>query len=168
MLDSLQLYLPWIVTYSLILAGLIGAFIPLIPSHLLILLAGGAHYWMLRDESGLGIVSLIVLSFLLILSQTLETFSGAMGSKWFGGSKWGTLGALTGLIVGLFFPPLGFVIGPLLGALLFEKLFAKKTIMDATSSGVGSAVGTLSGLLIRLIIAVVMVTYLVLDIHSIS
>lgn len=165
MSEQLMEFLPWIVTYCLLAAGLVGAFIPVIPSHLLILIAGGAHFWMLGDESGLGWVSIIVLAVLLIASQTFEWISGSLGARWFGGGKWGTIGAIVGVMVGLFFPPVGFIIGPLVGALLLEKIFGKKTFKEATSSGVGSAVGTLSGLLIRLIVAFVMVIYLLVDIY---
>ena len=163
--DLILPYLPWLVTYGLLLCGLVAAFVPVIPSHLLILISGGAHYFLFREESGLGIVSFIVLVLLLVGSQTFETMSGSIGSKWFGGTKWGTIGAMAGLIVGMFFPPLGFVIGPLVGALLLEAILAKKNIKDATQSGLGSAVGTLTGLLVRMIVAFVMATYLLLDIY---
>ncbi len=158
-------YTPWVITYGLIIAGLAGAFIPVIPSHLIILLGGVSHYFMLRPDSGLGIVSFVVMGLLLVGSQIFETMSGSMGSKWFGGTKWGTFGAMTGLMVGLFFAPYGFILGPLIGALAFEKLFGKQSLKEATSSGVGSAVGTLTGLLMRLIVAFVMSAYLLVDIY---
>lgn len=164
-MDSLLQFLPWIITYLFLITGLIGAFFPVIPSHLLILFAGISHYAMLKEDSGLGITTLVVLALFLVASQTFEMLSGSIGSKSFGGSKWGPMGAITGVMVGLFFPPFGFIIGPLVGALLFEKFFGKKNLKDATTSGVGSAVGTLSGLLVRLIVAFLMTIYLLLDIY---
>lgn len=165
MSESITEFLPWIVTYGLIIAGLVGAFIPVIPSHLLILIAGVSHFWLLKEESGLGWLSLVILLVLLVISQTFEILSGSLGSRWFGGGKWGTVGAMTGLLVGLFFPPLGFILGPLIGALILEKILGKKTLKEATSSGVGSAVGTVTALVIRLIVAFLMVIYLLLDIY---
>ncbi len=159
------LYTPWVVTYGLLLVGLVGAFVPVIPSHLIILLAGVAHYLMLRPESGIGWVGLVILALILIGSQLFETMSGSIGSKWFGGTKWGTVGAMAGLLVGLFFAPFGFILGPLIGALLLEKLLGKQSLKQAASSGVGSAVGTLTGLLMRLVMAFVMGIYLILDIY---
>ena len=164
-LEEIINYIPWLVTYGLIISGLTGAFIPVIPSHLLIMLAAVAHFFMLRPDSGIGIVTFIVLGILLAGSQIFETMSGSIGSKWFGGTKWGTIGAMVGVLVGLFFAPFGFIIGPLVGALLFEKLLGKQTFKEATSSGVGSTVGILTGLAVRLIVAFVMVIYLLLDIY---
>jgi len=156
---------PWFVTYTLFLVGLVGAFVPVIPSHLVILAGGLAHYSLFKPDSGLGLVSFIVVGTLLIASQVFETLSSSVGAKKFGGTKWGGWGALLGMIVGLFFPPLGFLLGPLIGALLFEKLFAKQDLKAATSSGIGSAVGTLTGIVIRTVVALLMVTYLLLDIY---
>ncbi len=166
-IEIIKISTPWIVTYGLITAGLVGAFIPVIPSHLIILLAGVSHHLMLKPDSGLGVVSFIVLSVLLVASQLFETFSGSIGSKWFGGTKWGTIGAMVGIIVGMLLipPPFGFIVGPLMGALLCEKFFGKQSLKEATSSGVGSSVGVLTGLAVRLVVAFIMVIYLLLDIY---
>ena len=161
----LTTYLPWVLTYILIILGVIGAFFPIIPSHIIILLAGISHYTLLKEDSGLHIFGLVVLSLLLIISQTFETLSGSIGSKWFGGSKWGAVGAVVGVTIGIFYPPFGFIIGPLIGALLLEKLFGNKNFKEATTSGIGSAVGTLSGLVVRMIVALTMAAYLLLDIY---
>ena len=165
MSDTLYSILPWFVTYGLLIAAAIGAFIPILPSHLLVVIAAGAHWGMLNEEAGVGMVTMIILVAMLVISQVSETLSGSLGSKRFGGSKWGTIGALVGVLVGLFFPPLGFVLGPLCGALLLELIFGKKNLKEASSSGVGSAVGTLTGLLIRMVIALLMIIYLLLDIY---
>jgi len=166
-IEIIKFYTPWIVTYGLITAGLVGAFIPIIPSHLIILLAGVAHHLMLKPDSGLGITSFIILALLLIGSQLFETFSGSVGSKWFGGTKWGTIGAMVGILIGIIVipAPFGFILGPLIGALLCEKFFGKQSLKDATSSGIGSSVGVLTGLAVRLVIAFVMSIYLLLDIY---
>lgn len=154
----------WIITYSFITLGLIAAFIPILPSHLLIL-GGCVWHWFSFEKSGLGWESITVLSVLLVASQITESLSGSIGSKWFGGTKWGMIGALLGAVVGLFFAPLGFVLGPLIGALLLEWIFGKQKLKNATFSGFGSALGTLSGLLVRMITALLMISYLLLDIY---
>ena len=152
------------VTTLLLVAGLAGVFLPVLPGHLLIFLAAVAHWVMLGPEAGVGWWTLAVLGVLLIVAQVAEYGSGAVGTRWFGGSRWGAAGAVAGGLAGIFFMPFGLLIGPLLGAFLLEWLGAKKEVKPATVSGVGSMVGTFAGLLIKLVIAVVMVVYFLVDV----
>ena len=119
---------------------------------------------MLGSESGVEWWTFMVLALLLIISQTLEFMSGAMGSKWFGGTRWGAAGALVGGIVGMFFMPFGLLLGPLIGSMLCEFLFAKKEIRPATVSGVGSVLGTVAGLIIKIIIGLIMLIWFIVDV----
>lgn len=155
--------LAWFVTGSLLMAGLLGCLIPILPGHLILFVAAVAHRLMLGEASGLRWWSFVVLALLLIAAQVFEFFSGAAGAKWFGGSKWGSWGALVGGIVGMFFFPFGLFLGPLIGALLFEKLFAKKENTAAAVSGVGSVLGTVAGMIIKLAVGVVMSGWFIID-----
>ena len=109
-LPSLGTGVAWLVTTCLLLAGLIGTLIPFLPGHLIIFIAAVGHWLMLRDESGVEWWTFVVLAVLLIVSQVLEFLSGAMGARWFGGSRWGAAGALLGGIVGMFFLPFGLIL----------------------------------------------------------
>jgi uncharacterized protein YqgC (DUF456 family) len=129
----------------------------------ILLLAAVMHRLLLGEASGIRWWSFAVLLLLLIASQAFEFFSGAAGTKWFGGSKWGAWGAFVGGLVGMFFFPLGLFLGPLIGALLFEKYFAKQENKVALSSGVGSVVGTVTGMVIKFGFGVLMVIWFVLD-----
>lgn len=149
------------------MVGLIGSVIPIIPGHLIILVAAIAHRLMMGPDSGIRWWSFLVLALLLIISQLLEFLSGAAGAKVFGGSKWGALGALLGGIVGIFFFPFGLVLGPLFGAILFEKYYAKKENQPALVSGVGSVVGTLTGMAIKLVFGILMIVWFVLDVTEV-
>ena len=101
----------WIVTVGLMIAGLIGCIVPIIPGHLLIL-GGAIGYRLMKGaEAGIEWWGIAILVVLLAISQTFEIMSGSLGSKWFGGSKWGAIGALVGGIVGLFFFPVGLLVG---------------------------------------------------------
>lgn len=160
--------LAWIVTGCLLVAGFIGCIIPILPGHFIILLAAIAHRLMLGEQSGLRWWSFVVLVLLLAISQALEFFSGAMGTKWFGGTRWGAVGALVGGIVGMFFMPFGLLVGPLAGALGFELAFARQELKAAFSSGVGSVVGTVAGLVIKLVIGVAMIVWFFVDVFLIK
>ena len=116
LLEILQGTGVWVVTASLLVAGVAGVFLPFLPGHLLIFIAAAGHWWMLGDRAGVEWWTLVVLGLLLILSQVVEYLSGAIGTRWFGGSRWGAAGAVVGGLAGILFMPWGLVLGPLAGA----------------------------------------------------
>lgn len=158
----------WLVTSCLMVAGLVGCVVPILPGHVIILIGAVAHFLMLGVDSGMEWWSLVVLAGLLVISQTLEFLSGAAGTRWFGGSRWGAFGALLGGVVGLFFMPFGLLLGPLVGAILLEVFFEKKKAKPAVASGVGSVVGTLAGMGIKIVIGSVMVVWFLVDVFLIG
>jgi uncharacterized protein YqgC (DUF456 family) len=159
----------WIVTGCLLVCGIVGCFIPILPGHLILLIAAIGHRLMLGNPgSGLEWWSFVVLVALMAISQTFEFFSGAAGTRWFGGTRWGAFGALIGSVVGLFFMPFGLLLGPLIGAFAFEMAVARKQVRPATVSGVGSVVGTLAGLVIKLVVGFLMVVWFFLDVFWIG
>lgn len=161
---SVGFAMAWVVTGVLLLAGLVGCIVPVLPGHLIILIAAIAHRLMLgRAESGIEWWTFLTLFMLLAASQAFEFAAGAAGSKWFGGTRWGAWGALVGGIVGMFFFPFGLVIGPLVGAFGFEKWFGKQELKPAAYSGVGSVVGTVAGMGMKLAVGIVMIIWFVVD-----
>ncbi len=138
----------------LIIAGLLGSILPLLPGAplswfgLLILYLIPSieiNYWVLG-------ISLVVTLVLLILDYVIP----AQGTKRFGGSKYGIWGTNIGLIVGLIAPiPLGFIIGPFIGALLGELLFDSKNIRRALKAATGSFIGFLTSTFIQFVVGVI-------------
>ena len=158
----------WAVTISLLLAGAVGCVLPVLPGHLIIFIAAVAHRLMLGDEAGLQWWSFVILVILMTVSQTFEMISGAAGTKWFGGTRWGAAGALIGTIAGLFFLPFGLLLGPLVGAFVAEVAFAKKETRPAAISGVGSVVGTLAGMGFKIVVGILMIGWFLLDVFVIQ
>ena len=158
----------WFVTASLLLAGAVGCVLPILPGHLIILIAAISHRLMLGPDAGLAWWSFAILVVLMAISQTFETLSGAAGSKWFGGTRWGALGALGGSIVGMFFLPFGLLLGPLVGAFVCEMIVAKKQGHHAAISGVGSVVGTLAGMGFKIAVGILMIGWFLLDVFLIG
>lgn len=73
----------------------------------------------------------------------------AYGAKKWGGSRYGIIGALIGVVMGLFiFPPFGFIIFPLLGALVGEILNGATTNI-AFKAAFGTFIGLLLGTLLK-------------------
>ena len=76
----------WIATGSLVGLGLIGTIVPFLPGHLLIFGAAFIPFFSLPDRGGLEWWLLVALGVGLIAAQVLEYLSGAVGSRWFGGT----------------------------------------------------------------------------------
>ncbi|TDU81059.1 hypothetical protein EI77_00361 [Prosthecobacter fusiformis] len=153
----------WTLTVCLLLAGLIGSVLPLVPGPLLLFMAGIIHT-LLLPEAGMSWQGIVLLSVWLVVAYVVDFAAGAMGARWFGASRWGIAGVFVGGIVGLFFAPLGFILGPLAGGLLFELLFAKKRMAPAVKSTWGTLLGTGVGLIARLAISFAMVATVLMDI----
>jgi uncharacterized protein YqgC (DUF456 family) len=157
--------LAWLVTACLLVIGAVGCVLPFLPGHLFLFLAAVSHRLMLGAEgSGLHWWSFVVLGLMMVVSQALEMLGGAAGAKWFGGSRWGALGALAGGLVGMFFIPIGLLLGPLIGAVIGEFAIARKSTRPALVSGVGSVAGTLAGMAIKLAIGGAMIGWFFLDV----
>lgn len=160
--------LAWVITCCLLAAGLVGCLLPILPGHLILLIAVIAYKIMLGADSGLHWWTFVVLVALMAISQTFEILSGAAGSKWFGGTRWGAVGAIAGSLAGMFFLPFGLLIGPLVGAFVAEIAFANKQTKPAAISGVGSVVGTLAGMGFKIVIGLAMVAWFVADVFLIG
>jgi uncharacterized protein len=163
-IDFLQGSAVWIVTGSLLIVGLVGCVLPALPGHLFILLAAIGYRLMVGSDAGIAWWGFGILVLLMAISQIFEIVSGSLGTQWFGGTKWGALGAFVGGLVGLFFLPFGLLLGPLIGAFGFEKAFAKKETRESAVSGVGSMVGTLVGIVVKVIVGVLMIVWFFLDV----
>lgn len=142
-----------IAVFIIILIGVGGTFVPLIPGIPLIFVAIAAYGW----HEGFNAVSVkyvVFLAGLTILSMLVNYFSTVMGAKLFGSSKKGIWGAFIGTFIGLFvFPPLGILLGPWLGAVIGEYL-ELGDLNKAFKAGIGTVVGLFSGIIFNLILAV--------------
>lgn len=129
--------------------GLAGCILPMIPgppvayAGLLLL-----HF---TEKAQFTTAQLLTWLFIIILLQVLDYFIPMLGSKYSGGSRWGTRGCLIGTVAGLFFMPWGIILGPFLGAFLGELLGGRKTD-QALKSGLGSLFGFLFGTVLKCIV----------------
>ena len=136
--------------------GIIGAFLPILPGPLtgwvgLLLLSFTSA--VPKDWTFLGITLAIA-----ILVWVLDYFIPAIGTKRFGGSKYGVYGTTIGLLIGLFSPiPFGILIGAFFGALIGELLYDSKDTNRAIKASFGSFVGLLASATIKFSVAVVFV-----------
>lgn len=147
-------WLLWL-ALGIMLIGAIGTIAPLLPGTPLIF-AGVLLYGLFDGFVHLSVSATVAILILMVMSLVVEYFSGVIGAKSFGASKYGNWGALIGGLTGLLWLPLGLILGPLFGAILGE-LYYKKDLQSAFRSGIGTLVGLMGGTLIKLGIAFTMV-----------
>lgn len=146
---------------ALVVIGVVGTVLPLIPGTPLIV--AGAVIHKLAFPGVLNWWLIAVLAVLAVLAQLLEHLGCLVGAKWGGAGVWGLVGAGAGVLVGLFFGLPGLLAGPVAGALLAEVLFAKKSWREAAQASLGAGLGFLGGSVAELGIALVMALLVVLD-----
>ena len=145
----------WCLTISLMLIGLAGVIVPILPGTTLILIAALLHKWILPGD--LTAVTIGFIALFWFLSVLADLGGVLLGTRWFGGSKWGMAGASGGALVGLFFSIPILILGTMLGAVVAEKWMAKKTSRESIRFGVGAAVGFVVSTIARLGCASVMI-----------
>ncbi|MBN1653174.1 MAG: DUF456 domain-containing protein [Deltaproteobacteria bacterium] len=145
-----------IVVFILMALGVLGAFIPILPSTPLIFV-GALIYAFVTDFQAVTWKVLVALFVLAAASQGLDYLATVYGAKRMDASKWGMAGALAGTIIGLFFGGIaGVIAAPFIGAALFELLFARKALKASLKSGFGAFLGVIGGVLGKFLIALVM------------
>lgn len=135
----------------LMIVGLFGSFLPVLPGVpvswlglLMLHLAPSIpmNYWLLG-------VTLVI----AILIYVLNLLIPAMGTKRFGGSRSGMIGATIGLVIGLLAPiPFGVLIGPFVGAFIGE-IINKSSSRSALKAAFGSFLGFLASSFMEFVIA---------------
>jgi uncharacterized protein YqgC (DUF456 family) len=89
-----------------------------------------------------------------------------IGTRLFGGSKWGMAGATGGAMVGMFLSLPALVLGTILGAVLAEKCVAKRSGQHALRAGAGAAVGFIVSVFARLGCALIMIALFAISASS--
>lgn len=123
----------------LLVVGLIGTVLPVLPGAPLALV--GLLVFKFSGDCSYNWGTIIIAGLFVLLGAILDYLLPAYMTKKLGGTKYGIWGSIIGLIIGLFFPPIGFVVGPFLGALLGELIFTAASPKVALKSAFGSFVG---------------------------
>lgn len=145
----------WSLTALLMLTGLVGVIVPLLPGTTLILIGVIIHKLVLPlDLSWLTVGFVALFWALSIVADILGTL---LGTRWFGGTKWGMAGAGGGALVGVFFSLPALILGTVLGAVAAEKLLARRTGRQSLKAGLGAATGFVLSTVARLGCAVAMI-----------
>lgn len=133
--------------------GILGSFMPILP--------GAPISWVgllllhLTDAIPMDLTYLGVTLGIALLVFILDYIIPAIGTKKFGGSKYGVIGTTIGLFVGIIAPiPFGIIIGPFVGAYVGEMLYQNDSKI-ATKAAFGSLVGFLTSSFMKFVVCVV-------------
>lgn len=152
-------YLVWPLTAMLLLIGLIGCIVPVLPGTTLILIGAVLHKLLLPDSMTWGLIGWIAA--LWFVSVVADFVGVIIGAKLFGGGKWGMTGATGGALVGMFFSLPALLLGTFLGAVVAEKYGAKRSDRESLKAGVGATAGFFISTAARLACAVAMIALVV-------
>lgn len=153
-------WLIWVAVALLVLAGLAGTVLPLLPGHVLILAGMVLAAWA-EGFVHVGWWTLGLLAALTGLAYGIDFLAGAAGARRFGATGWSMAGAAVGSIVGLFFGLPGILLGAPVGAVVGE-LAARRPLREASRAGVGATIGMVVGGALKVAIAVMMVAIFLL------
>lgn len=145
----------WVMAAGLIVLGLLGTVLPVLPGTILVLAGIFLGAW-IDDFTRVGVTPLVVITILAVLAWVLDYVAGLLGAKKAGASKLALLGAAAGTVVGLFMGLVGVFFMPLVGAAVGEYL-ALNDHTRAVRVGVATWVGIMVGLIAKVVLAFIMV-----------
>lgn len=141
-----------IIGFLLVIVGILGSFLPALPGPPLSWLGLLCLYFIPGIEWNYWLLGITL--FITLLAVVLDYVIPAQGTKRFGGSKYGIWGTNIGLIIGLFIPPFGFIIGPFVGAFIGEMIYNSQDSSRALKAATGSFLGFLASTFFKFIVAV--------------
>lgn len=151
----MEITLLWILCAALIVAGLAGTVLPVLPGTVLVWAGIVLGAW-IDDFQRVGTTTLVVVTVLAALAWVLDYVAGLLGARKAGASRQALLGAAIGTVAGLFMGVVGVLFMPLVGAALGEYL-AQKDQTRAVRVGVATWLGIMLGLLAKVVLAFIMV-----------
>ena len=149
-----------IFAFILLAAGILGAFIPILPGPPLSFIG-----LLLMQWSGFGSFStafLAVFAGITIAVTIMDYILPSFMTKKFGGSRAASVGSFLGLLAGLFFfPPWGIIVGPFFGAFAGEIIYSSANGAKAFKAALGAFLAFFVSTGIKLIVSSIMLFYAV-------
>ena len=145
--------------------GIVGSIVPALPGPPVSWVGLMILYFWGSGTNGAG--DPMSLTFLLtwLVITVVVTLIDYIVPSWFtkitGGTKAAGRGAMAGMLVGMFVPPVGIILGTILGAFLAELAFSEKNGWESAKSALGAFAGFLFGTGIKLIASGMMMYYIV-------
>lgn len=155
-----------LVSILLLLVGILGTFLPVLPGLLLSLC--GLLIYKFGTDSSLSMVYIWIFVSLTLLSIILNYVIPARTNRKYGGTRWGSAGSVIGTILGMFFIPVpfGFLIGMFLGVFVGELLHDANDKKKAWNSTKGALIGFLYGTGFNFMVGLAMFLVVLIDIFK--
>ena len=147
--------LAWALLILSVILGALGTVLPGLPGAMLVFFGVLAHKMILPEAYSWWVVLIIFL--LAAASWLVDLFAGVAGARWGGASKAGMIGAAIGGVIGIFWGPPGWILGPFFGAIIGDFYAQRRNLAKLTKSGAGAAMGFVLSLISRLVLLFVQV-----------
>lgn len=145
----------WTLVVLLIVAGIAGTVLPVLPGTFLIFGGIVLGAW-IDDFARVGAWTLTAIGVLAVLAWGLDYAAGLLGARKVGASKEALIGAAIGTVAGLLMGLVGVLFMPLVGAATGEYI-ARRDQRHALKVGVATWIGMLIGMLAKIVIGFTMV-----------
>lgn len=143
-----------ILGFLVALLGIVGSFLPILPGPLTSWF--GLLILSLSKPVPINYTFLGITLGIAILIWLIDYFIPALGTKKFGGTRYGVVGTMIGLILGMIFlGPFGIIIGPFIGAFLGEMIKDSSNSGKALKAAFGSFIGFLTSTFLKFIAAII-------------
>lgn len=144
-----------VVGLVVIVIGLAGVFLPVLPGAALIFAGIAIIAW----ASDFGRISGFTVAFvgvLAVLSWSIDYLAASLGVKRVGASSLAVAGAALGTLAGLMAGLIGVLIGPIIGAVIGEWM-ARRDGVQASKAGLAAGISFLLGIVAKVGIAFMMI-----------
>ena len=139
----------------LALVGLAGIVVPALPGLPLVFAGMLLAAWTGGFEQ-VGVWVVVLLGLMTLVSFAVDFWATAHGARRVGASRKAVVGAVIGTFAGLFFFPVGLLVGPFAGALVGEMLHGREW-RQATKVGFGTWFGVVLAVVLKLGLAFAMI-----------
>jgi len=144
----------WLLAAILVLVGIAGTILPMLPGIPLVFVGLFIAAW-LDGFAKVSVLTIIIIGLIALLALIVEFLASFITVKKAGASKYALWGAAIGGLIGFFTGPLGLIIGTAVGAAIGE-LLAEKETSQATAVGIAAGLGFVVALVAKVVLLLVM------------
>ena len=144
-----------VLAFALLVTGLLGAIIPVIPGPPLSYAGLLVLQW--SGHADFSVAFLVIWAGIAAAVTVMDYILPSFITKRFGGSRLAALGSFLGLLVGMiFFAPFGLILGPFLGAFIGELIHSSSNGAKALKVAFGSFIAFIAGSGAKLVVSGIM------------